>query len=80
MACNNVTIKNFKDARVWSTQYFLFNSPAWFLWKHRWSRKDFSRLDVCRINQRVIATEAAILHILSLPERLGWRVYMVHCP
>ena len=34
----------------------------------------------CRINQRVIATEAAILHILSLPERLGWRVYMVHCP
>lgn len=73
-------LKNFKKARVWSTDYFLFSSPAWFLWKHRWSLKDFRRLDFCSINQGASPTEAGMLHKLPLLERLTWHVHMVDCP
>lgn len=73
-------LKNFKKARVWSTDYFLFSSPAWFLWKHRWSLKDFRRLNFCSINQGASPTEVDMLHKLPLLERLTWHVHMVHCP
>lgn len=73
-------LKNFKKARVWSTDYFLFSSPAWFLWKHRWSLKDFRRLSFCSINQGASPTEVDMLHKLPLLERLTWHVHMVHCP
>lgn len=50
-----------------SSHSTLLNSPAEFLWKHRWSLEDDSR-----VNQEVIPIEVFMPNVPSLLERLTW--------